>query len=258
MTEPEWLKGNDPQRMLAYLLGKDEPGGSGLLGWLGLRKRPTLAGARDAPSLRKLRLFACACVRRVWPLLTDQASKEAVRTSERYADGKATVEELRAARAAALAVPASPRKENLWAAQAAAEAASEDMTGSVAETTSYVEQAAIELAPLLQPPLRKGLVEKVGAAARASILRDIFGNPFRPVAVDPEWLACGRGAVHWHADRAYRRRARFGDLDLQLLAELADAGETAGCPDPELIAHCRQVAYHFRGCWAVDLLLAQE
>jgi hypothetical protein len=50
---------------------------------------------------RKLRLFACACCRMAWDLLADEHSREAVETTERYADGIASVDELSAASAAA-------------------------------------------------------------------------------------------------------------------------------------------------------------
>ena len=61
MTEEEWLTECDPKLMLDFL--------------------------RDEASDRKLRLFACACVRRVWHLLEDDSSKEAVETAEHFADG---------------------------------------------------------------------------------------------------------------------------------------------------------------------------
>jgi len=46
---------------------------------------------------KTLRLFACACVRQVWHLLTDDRSKNAVEVAERYANGQATDKELSAA-----------------------------------------------------------------------------------------------------------------------------------------------------------------
>ncbi|MBX9627535.1 MAG: hypothetical protein K2X82_27285 [Gemmataceae bacterium] len=79
------------------------------------------------------------------------------------------------------------------------------------------------------------------------MLRCIFGNPFRPVAVDPDWrtpavVELARGI---YADRAFDR-----------LPILADALDDAGCTHPALIGHLRDPALtHVRGCWAVDLLL---
>jgi hypothetical protein len=60
---------------------------------------------------RKYRLYACACVRgtpladgrTLWDLLVDQRSRNAVEVAERYADGKASEEELQEARNAAAA-----------------------------------------------------------------------------------------------------------------------------------------------------------
>ena len=60
--------------------------------------RRVLAWA-DASSM--LRLWACWCVRQIWPLLTDERSRRAVIVAERFARGTATTEELSAAWAAA-------------------------------------------------------------------------------------------------------------------------------------------------------------
>src|SRR5262245_20102848 len=68
MTVVEWLACSDPDLMLDYL-------------------------GRQA-SNRKRRLFACACYRHVPRLLRDERCRHAVTVTERYADGKATKEEL--------------------------------------------------------------------------------------------------------------------------------------------------------------------
>jgi hypothetical protein len=86
-------------------------------------------------------------------------------------------------------------------------------------------------------------------ARQAQTVRDIFGNPFRPVAFDPSWrtstvVALAEGV---YADRAFDR-----------LPILADAIEDAGCDHPDILAHCRGAGPHVRGCWVVDLVLGRR
>jgi hypothetical protein len=95
----------------------------------------------------------------------------------------------------------------------------------------------------------------VGVSVRreqALLLRDIVGDPFRPVAVDPSWRSGHGGRVSRMARSIYEAR-RFGDLSL-----LADALEDAGCAVPEIFAHCRHPDSHVRGCWVIDLLLERS
>src|SRR5262245_14978436 len=56
---------------------------------------------------RKLRLFACACCRAVWPDLTTGSSRAAVEVAERYADGLAVERDLH--RAQSMAIQAARR-----------------------------------------------------------------------------------------------------------------------------------------------------
>lgn len=88
--------------------------------------------------------------------------------------------------------------------------------------------------------------------AIANVLRDIFGNPFRRVTVDPAWLAWNDGTVVKMAQCIYEDRA-FDQLPI-----LADALEEAGCVDTGILRHCRQEGEHVRGCWVVDLLLGKH
>ena len=85
-------------------------------------------------------------------------------------------------------------------------------------------------------------------SAALELLRDIFGNPFRPVVADPAWLTPTVQAIASaiYADRAFDR-----------LPILADALEEAGCTDADILLHCRRPGEHVRGCWVVDLMLGK-
>jgi len=73
VTEVEWLACTDPTPMLEFLRGK--------------------------ASERKLRLFAVACCRRLWPLLIDERSQCVAELVEQYADRLTTRTELVASQA---------------------------------------------------------------------------------------------------------------------------------------------------------------
>jgi len=83
---------------------------------------------------KERRLLACYFVRntpladgrKLWDLLTDERSRNAVRVSERYARGSATDQELIAARAAAWAAAGDAAGDAAWAAAGAAWAAAGD------------------------------------------------------------------------------------------------------------------------------------
>jgi hypothetical protein len=83
---------------------------------------------------------------------------------------------------------------------------------------------------------------------QADLLREIVGNPFRPVALDLAWVAKQGGMVARLA-RAIHQDGRFEEVPV-----LADALEEAGCPCEEVVAHCRRPEGHVRGCWALELL----
>lgn len=96
--------------------------------------------------------------------------------------------------------------------------------------------------------------EKRGEQCR--LLHCVFGNPFRPVCLDPSWLS---STVLSLARAAYEERALpSGQLDSERLSILADGLEDAGCSAMELLTHLRGPGPHTRGCWAVDVLLGKE
>lgn len=79
--------------------------------------------------------------------------------------------------------------------------------------------------------------------AECDLLRDILGDPFRPVLFAPRWRTETVAAL---AEGIYHERA-FDRLPI-----LADALEEAGCEDERVLSHCREPGLHARGCWVVD------
>ena len=88
-------------------------------------------------------------------------------------------------------------------------------------------------------------------AKACGMIREVFGNPFRPPHVRPDWLAWNHGAVR-HIAEAALASGDFTDLPI-----LADALEDAGCTDADLLAHLRSGGPHAPGCWALDAVLGK-
>jgi hypothetical protein len=248
-----WLTCTDARPMLSYL-----------------RKH-----AKARASDRKLRLLAVACCRRFWHLLSHESSRLAVETSERYADGLATREELQTAANAALSRcnelgEEYERAVDIVEAGFAAGDADED-----ARQVAYDEalapvrdplnaaHAAVEVArdTRITPRLRlPNDLKEIENAALCGLTRDVFPNPFRPSpAIEPSVLKWRDATVVRLAAGAYESRLLpSGHLDTARLGILADALEDAGAFGTELLAHLRSPGPHLRGCWCLDLLLGKS
>lgn len=276
MNKAEWLASDDPAAILAVVIGT--PGESGRSGMEAEPPQPPLLSVSD----RRLRLFAVACCRSVWRLLTDAHSRTAVEVAERYADGLVTMMDL------------SSAADSAWNARKidddAACHASYMAACACWENVQTVCDHVIGHARLLNPP-----------AVQAALLREVVGNPFRPVAplwrlVDTgppmtwhphsPWLTHSRGLVVELAKAAYEIRRPCGRcggigtykrimglpaacdachgtgsdglLDPHAVAVVADALEDAGCNDLAILDHLRSKGPHCRGCWVLDLMLGKE
>lgn len=263
MTEADWLACKDPDVLQNYLLGGSKPN-RGLLAWLGFQ--PSISGWQPPQaSERKLWLYACACCRRLWPLLGDERSQRAVEARELYADQRISLAEVqqaeREAREAfnaahqvasgdtspvAVLLMGASKSNGAWA--SAAWAAVEAARGNAAQAVSSVVAAAMELA---RQGDEKWAAEMAGAAVRVALIRDVFGKPFRPASLDSAWLTWHDSAVVKIAQGIYDE-CRFDELPI-----LADALTDAGCTEDSLLEHCRAEQAHVRGCWLLDALLGK-
>jgi hypothetical protein len=191
-------------------------------------------------SERKAHLYACACCRRVAHLFPDERIIHPVEAAEYYADGRMSVGELHEAcnRAFDVGSTAGTAASNLclpqfWTTDDCKQVAS--MTRcAVAERSGDPDAAA-----------------RSEEKCQAGILRDLFGNPFHRITVDPAWLQWNESAVVKLAQVIYDE-CRFHELPV-----LADALEDAGCDNAVILSHCRGGGPHVRGCWIVDLFLGK-
>jgi hypothetical protein len=242
MTETEWLACKDPGWLILHLICER------------LRRVRQRRGRA-----RKLRLAVCACCRRVWRHLPDARCREAVAVAERYADGLAGEEERRAALGAAEEALGATGRQAARAARCAWRCLAAD-TDALAACTEGMESAAWATAGPDEEAHFNTSTDPAGfpgyAAerhAQVPLLRCVFGNPFRPVGVEPAWVTWNGGAVVRLAQAAYDQRDPEGAaLDAGRLGILADALEEAACADGEILGHLRGPGPHVRGCHIVD------
>jgi hypothetical protein len=228
MDEEVWLASSDPVPML---------------GWLSDNSRA---------SGRKHRLFAVACCRRIWHLISDPHCRKAIEGAEKYADGRISGAKL--AKACKAIYPAGGwnrpdarssiddyvTEAAFWASQGAtAFGHFGHLAARVAEHVRRIRDVAGE-----------AMASEEGGE-QAGLIRDIFGSPFGPVVVDPTWLTWNDGLVLDLARGIYVERA-FEQMPI-----FGDALEDAGCTDGVILEHCRSRAEHVRGCWVVDALLGK-
>jgi hypothetical protein len=181
---------------------------------------------------RKRRLFACACCWHISDRLREEESRRAIEVAERFADGLADHGEREAARRAHQRLS---RALTGAADRAAYQAVREILAHPFGFREQYAWRGAAEAA--------------ADSRFVRTLLHDLFGNPFRPVALDPTWRTPQVVALA----QAINQERVFDCLPV-----LADALEEAGCDSAELLAHCRAPGPHVRGCWLVDLVLGKE
>ena len=237
MTEAVWLSCDDPARMLTHLIAGN------------------LTRGFNPISDRKLRLFACACCRQIWCLLTDERSRQAVQVAERHADGCVGREELETA------------GMNAWVATRQIQRSAVLIAATEAAADAAALAAVIMKADIATPQIARAAARaagenvrdiRPGQAVQAALLREIVGNPWRP-------RPHARQLAQWVSDygKAGLGIAGMADLiywdrDWEALPILADRLEESGCDSRDMLDHLRSSDPHVRGCWCLDLLLGKE
>jgi hypothetical protein len=245
MTETEWLESSSPTLMLEFLQGR--------------------------VSDRRLRLFICACFRRIENWDIDDRLRKAVEISERCADGHLTFEEsfelgreLQLDDDSKLLNSLIQRTGKSWDFWHGVLFRGSLITGWLDAQQADRIVEGIQWAIALQSfphhdfdvyddnfdEFEKATnpTRMVEGKVQAEILRDISGNPFHPAVSNTSWLS---PAVEKLAESIYAEHA------FHLMPDLADALEDAGCHETTILNHFRNEETHVRGCWGLDLLLAR-
>jgi hypothetical protein len=240
MTEIAWLACDDPDEMLLFL--------------------------GDAASNRQLRLFTSACCRRIEALFPNPVSHRVVDLVERVADDSALAHDLErtaeiarddldraevrrtesgcsAAFAASSATESYPGEKPLWVARRTADCVRHAWYWDAQESRDALGDRIVT-----GTAAEGERAERRESAVQADLIRDVFGNPFRPVAID----------LAWRTDTAVTlAQQMYESRDFSAMPILADALQDAGCSNDDILNHCRGPGPHVRGCWVCDLVLGR-
>ncbi len=208
---------------------------------------------------RKLRLFNIACCRRGWELLERDPTRPVLEAAERYADGAYRRDRL---------VRLVDRVDT---------EIGDSLPDEIIESESYlysdlksghlprqIDQLRLGVLGIADPRQAddlesyyltiahgvagRGLVAEL--SVQCALLRDIFGDPFRPRTF----------SLSWRTDTAVAlARAMYESRDFSSMPILANALQDADCNDDAILNHCRDPKQvHVRGCWLVDAVLGKK
>lgn len=125
---------------------------------------------------------------------------------------------------------------------------------SVIPNSTFCVISMCRLATIMQTGQKEKdrITRKAERLRHTHLFRDIFGNPFRFVVVDPAWLAWNKQTIPSIAQGIYDEHA-FDRMPI-----LGDALEEAGCNNADILNHCHGSEPHARGCWVVDMILGKK
>ena len=245
MTDAEWLACTSPEDMLDVL--------------------------RDT-SARKLRLFAVACCRRIWDLISEAPARLVVERAELYADKLTTKTGLRSSLNAATALQTydegrsthysgyalgaacysahcAPKVSEIRAAFEAALCAAPNASWARRLSCKSDESGAQdndEVSPedfIMQTVPGSYTAWKNERYSQSALLRDIFGNAFLTLSPHPE-------SISPLAERIYAGEWNLMPILGEWLQEHGYWSEGEHCLDPN--------NRHVKGCWVVDWVTGRE
>lgn len=237
--------------------------------------RPMLDVLSVRITQRKGLLYVATGLRSIWNLLYCESSRQAVASAERLADGEATDDEIRNAAWSAEVPTFGFDFEPQFIRKHMADGNYDPGVRRLLEMGVYTEADIAGDSPLGDDQVVRRLSNAAHIAYHSFgciredgfsdhilehmsaltewpggwLVRDIFGNPFRPVAFSPGWRTAAAVAL---AESMYQAR------DFAAMPILADALQDAGCENEDILSHCRGPGPHVRGCWVVDLVTGRE
>jgi hypothetical protein len=202
--------------------------------------RASLLRRRQEQFNRQCRLLACACARRVLPLMREDVFRQAIEVTERYLDGKARFSSL--ARVHQAINEWEDEFDLVWG----------EVEDSAALACGYHHARSPDDEPIwifiTQAVITEARsADRTQTAAIASLVEDVFG-PLHARMTAQNQAPLADPKVRDLAAVIYR------EGDFASLPVLADALEDAGCTEQVILDHCRQGREHVRGCWVVDLV----
>jgi hypothetical protein len=228
MNAARWDAGNDPWDMFDWL--------------------------RCDISVRQQGFWAVACCRRIWDWLS-QDCREILQAAEislertDYLVGQVDTAMWKDSlnRDFIWSPDTDPAIRAVW--MLSGTTAYKSAVGEVADAIARRETGILRPSGAQGWPHEYRVVWRREQAAHADLLREVRGNPYRPVAFNPSWRTSD---VMLLAQRIYDVR------EFDVMPILADALQDAGCDSDDILSHCRDTSLtHVRGCWVVDLVLGK-
>lgn len=198
-------------------------------------------------SPRKMRLFGIACCKQVPQCLESPELYSGILVAERMTLGTASKEEIESTRKSLRELRiARVETSNRWPITAVHDLFQYDQD-YLGESGIYPHDPELENVLSAVSYAKYGTPN--GSDVECFLLREILGNPFQSVTINPAWRS---------AEILALANEIFESENFQSMPRLAQLLQEAGCNDARILAHCIRTVGHVRGSWVLDLILEKE